>query len=78
MCVCVCIHLHINFFVASKHGIVHTHTHTASPSKISYERNTYKGPMGTDNRVGIDGGQGQKVNRAGESNGGKTGTTVIE
>ena len=38
-------------------------------------KNRYKGPMDMDNRVGIDrvGGGGAR-----ESNGGKTGTAVIE
>ena len=47
-------------------------------------RNTYKGPMDKDNRVGGGAKEGRiecgrcGVGRAGESNGEKTGTTVIE
>ena len=42
-------------------------------------RDIYKGPMDMDKRVGIDcGSGGGGVDGTGESNEGKTGTTVIE
>lgn len=41
-------------------------------------RNIYKGSIHMDNNVGIDYGTGAGVDRSGESNRGKVGTTVNE